>query len=556
MTIKRDTIMWNGWGWTAHSDEIAGREEFWTWLTSELGMPSLLATPARRLDELEPAQPRLSPAQRQSLVQILGADRVRDEAFERASHARGKSYHDLLRLRTGDLSELPDAVLYPRTTEEVQHVLAFAGEAGIAVVPYGGGTSAVGGVSALPGPFSRVVTLDLSGMDRVVEIDAVSGTITAEAGIGGGALEQALAEKSLTLGHYPEAFEFSTLGGWIAGRGAGQLSNRYGGPENWLISAKLATPNGVLATEDFPASAAGPRLTDFIIGSEGLFGVITEARLRLRPLPAKRIYEGYLFPDFASGMTAVRQAMREDIPTAMLRLSDEAETRFYRALDGARPATGWATRLREAWLEFRGLDSHAALVIAGFEGTRWSVLAARRAFGEIASRLGAASLGRGPGDLWLRDRFRAPYLRDCMLDRGLGVDTLETAASWAKLPGLYVAVRNALQRSIRECAPYPSAWGIVMCNMGHAYPDGASLAFTYIFPRAFEGDVAQWRQINDAAIAAAASHGGAVSHHHGIGGNGSMAAEKSPLGIDVLRAVKHTLDPKGILNPGKLIPPA
>lgn len=557
MTIERKKVMWNGWGWTARADDLAAREELWSWLASELGMPSLLATPAHPFEELAIAESRLSPGERGSFVAILGADRVRDDAFERASHARGKSYHDLLCLRAGDLGELPDAVLYPRGAEEVQQILAFAGEGGIAVVPYGGGTSIVGGVNASSGGLHAVVSLDLSAMDRVVEIDSMSGVATVEAGISGVSLEKSLAARALTLGHFPQSFEFSTLGGWIAHRSAGQLCNRYGGPQEWLLSARLATPKGALATEEFPASAIGPRLTDLIIGSEGVFGVITEARLRVRPAPESRAYQGYLFRDFASGITAVRQAMREDVPAAMLRLFDARETGFYRAMDDIGRAPTIAKRLADAYLELRGFDSRAALMIAAFEGTRRSVAAARRSFHAIAGRLGAVSLGNGLGERWLKDRYKGPYVRDSMLDRSLGADTLETAATWSRLPALYAAVRSTLESTIRQTAPYPASRGIVMCCIGHAYPEGASLDFTYIFPRAFDGEIAQWQAIKKAATDAVIAYGGTLSHHYGVGQEHLpwMATQMSPLGGDVLRAIKRTLDPNGILNPGKLIPP-
>jgi alkyldihydroxyacetonephosphate synthase len=213
MTIERNTIRWNGWGWAAHKDALAARDDVWNWLAGELGMPSLLATPARPLEEIALAPSRLSAAERNVLVAIVGADRVRDDTYERAFHALGRSYHDLLRLRAGDLTIAPDAVVYPRGADEILAVLALAGEAGIAIVPFGGGSSVVGGVSAERGPFRAVITLDLSGMDRVGEIDPVSGTATAEAGIYGTALEKALHAKGLTLGHYPQSYEFSTLGG-------------------------------------------------------------------------------------------------------------------------------------------------------------------------------------------------------------------------------------------------------------------------------------------------------------------------------------------------------
>ncbi len=326
MSIERSKIKWNGWGWAAHKDPFAGRDDLWTWLAEQLGMPSLLATPARPLEEIEVAESRLNPAERQAFAAILGADRVRTDNYERAFHARGRSYFDLLRLRAGDLSVAPDAVLYPRGEAEVLSTLSFASENGIAVVPYGGGTSVVGGVSAANGPFRSVVTLDLTGMDRVGEIDTVAETATAEAGIYGAALEKSLHAKGVTLGHYPQSFEFSTLGGWIAHRGAGQQSLRYGKAEDWLLAARVATPKGILTTNAFPASAAGPRLTDLLVGSEGAFGIVTEATVRVRKWPEQSDYRGFLFRDYAGGIAALREAAQDEIPIAMLRLSDAEET--------------------------------------------------------------------------------------------------------------------------------------------------------------------------------------------------------------------------------------
>jgi alkyldihydroxyacetonephosphate synthase len=556
MTIERNTIRWNGWGWAAHKDALAERDEVWDWLSHELGMPSLLATPARPIEEIKLAPSRLTPAERILLVSIVGADRVRDDTYERAFHALGRSYHDLLRLRAGDLATAPDAVIYPRGTSEILAILALASESGIAIVPYGGGTSVVGGVSAEPGPFKSALTLDLSGMDRMGDIDPGAGTASAQAGIYGIALEKALQAKGATLGHYPQSFEFSTLGGWIAHRGAGQNSIRYGKAEDWLVSAKLATPRGMFETESFPASAAGPRLTDLIAGSEGQFGIITEATFRIRPLPEASDYRGFLFRDFASGASAIRQAMQEDIPAAMLRLSDPEETRFYRAFGAIGKKPGVKNWIERSYLDYRGVDAKSCALIAGFEGSARDVAEGRRRFGALAKRLGAISIGRGTGERWREGRFHGPYLRDPMMDRGVGVDTLETAASWTKLDALAQAVRTALENTIRATAPTPGARGIVMCHMSHAYPTGASLYFTFIFPRALDGEIAQWQAIKKAASDAIASHGGTISHHHGVGEDHLpwMVNEKGALGLEALRAVKRVFDPKGILNPGKLIP--
>jgi alkyldihydroxyacetonephosphate synthase len=556
MSVDRTKIRWNGWGWAAHKDELGGREAVWTWLASELGMPALLATPARPLEELSLAAPALYVEDRKALNDIVGADRVRDDAYERAFHALGRSYFDLLRLRAGDLSLAPDAVVYPRGTEEVLALLALAAERGIAVIPYGGGTSVVGGVSAARGAFHSAITLDLSAMDRLIEVDPVSATVTAEAGIYGPALEKALQATGFTLGHHPQSFEFSTLGGWIAHRGAGQGSNRYGRAEDWLVGAKLATPRGLLVTSDFPASAAGPQIKDLVLGSEGIFGIVTEATVRVHALPAASDYRGYLFRDFDSGATAIRTAMQKGVEAAMLRLSDANETRFTRLYDGVGKNRSLARRLADVYLKMRGFDDKACALIGVFEGDAPAVVHARKEFDTIARKLGALPLGRAMGEHWRQTRFQAPYLRDPMMDRGLGVDTLETAANWSKLGALYAATRVALEAAILKTVPREGAKGIVMCHVSHSTADGASLTFTTIFPRALDGDIAQWKAIKQAASEAIVANGGTISHHHGVGEDHLpwIAQEKGTLGIEVLRAVKQALDPASVLNPGKLLP--
>ena len=556
MSFDRTKIRWNGWGWAAHKDDIGAHEAIWTWLASELVMPALLATPARPLEELTLQPSALSDEDRKGLRGIVGADSVRDDAYERAFHALGRSYYDLLRLRAGDLSTAPDAVVYPRATKEVLGVLAFAAERAIGVIPYGGGTSVVGGVTAARGKFTAAITLDMSAMDRLVDVDAVSGTATAEAGIYGPALEKALQAKGFTLGHHPQSFEFSTLGGWIGHSGVGQGSNRYGRAEDWLVGAKLATPRGLLSTGDFPASAAGPQLKDLVVGSEGIFGVITEATVRVHALPEASDYRGYLFRDFASGTAAVRKAMKDGIAATMLRLSDASETHFYRAYGQIGKRRTFAARLADLYLKIRKFDNKACVLIAGFEGNQSEAEAERKRFAAVARKHGALALGRNVGERWRQGRFHAPYLRDPLLDRGVGVDTLETAASWSKLDGLYAVTYGALEKAILETVPRDGARGIVMCHLSHSYLDGASLYFTTIFPRALDGDIAQWKTIKKAATDAIVANGGTLSHHHGVGEDHVpwIAQEKGELGVDVLRAIKSALDPAGILNPGKLLP--
>jgi alkyldihydroxyacetonephosphate synthase len=279
--------------------------------------------------------------------------------------------------------------------------------------------------------------------------------------------------------------------------------------------------------------------------------------VRLHPVPGAVEGRAWLFRDFASGANAIRQAVQSEVPAAMLRLSDAEETRFYRAYANVGTSQNWWRRAQQQFLRVRRYEQPCVL-IAQFEGDQRLVNAAKQHMGHIARAHAGMPLSSGPAERWRKGRFHGPYLRDPMLDRGLGVDTLETAASWSKLQSLYAAVKAALESTIAASAPRPGAKGIVMCHISHSYLDGASLYFTYIFPRALNGDdIAQWQAIKRAASDAVIAHGGTISHHHGVGEDHLpwMTQEKGPLGIEVLRAVKHTLDPKGILNPGKLIPP-
>lgn len=556
MGVERSKIRWNGWGWAARRDATAERDEPWAWLAGELGMPALLATPARPIEEVSLPPSQLDPETRSRLVGMLGEDRVREDRYERLFHAMGRSYHDLLMLRAGRPPDAPDAVLYPRGTDEVLTLLELAARRNIAVTPFGGGTSVVAGANAARGGFRCALTLDLSGMDRVLDIDSRSRTATVEAGIYGPNLESALHEKGLTLGHFPQSYEFSSLGGWIAHGGAGQNSDRYGRARDWLVGAKLATPRGLIDTRAFPASSAGPDLNALILGSEGAFGIVTEATVRLRARPRMRDYRGYLFPNFEQGAAAIRMASQQELSPAMLRLSDANETRFFRGHAAAQSAISASRQITDLYLRLRRFDSQACAMISGFEGEPNEVEEGRRRFAAIAGRLGAISLGKGIGRRWLKDRFYGPYLRDPMLDRGVGVDTLETSANWTNLESLHAAVCAALRSAMRETAPRPDARGVVLCHISHSYIDGASLYFTVIFPRLLDDEIGQWRKIKKAASDAIVSNGGTISHHHGVGLDHLpwIEAEKGALGIDVLRAIKRAVDPQGVLNPGKLIP--
>lgn len=518
-------MLWSGWGDPAKARELP--EPVCKLLHDLLGVREP-AQAAAELSEVRLPPHGLSAGAEAALGEITGAEHVRTGHEARVRHTRGKSTPDLLRMRAGDGSDAPDAVVLPGSPAEVVDVLRLCARERIAVVPFGGGTSVVGGLNAARDGFTGVIALDLARMNRLVDLDTESMVATFEPGVRAPEAERMLAEHGLTLGHFPQSFEYATLGGFAAARSSGQASAGYGRFDDMVVGLTLATPTGTLELGRAPKSAAGPDLRQLVLGSEGAFGVITALRLRVRTLPAERVYEGWRFPSFQAGSAALRALAQEGPLPTVLRLSDETET----MIGLARPdAIG-------------GGDS-GCLVIAGYEGAE--VAARREAAGAVLARLGGEPLGTAPGEAWEHGRFSAPYLRDSLLAVGATVETLETAGFWAGLPRLYDAVRLSLLGSLG--AP------LVMCHISHVYETGASLYFTVV--TAQHGDpVEQWAQAKEAVNAAIGEAGGTISHHHGVGRDhrDAYAAEIGPLGVEILRGVKERLDPDGIMNPGTLIP--
>ncbi|MEA2442426.1 MAG: alkyldihydroxyacetonephosphate synthase [Thermoleophilaceae bacterium] len=474
---------------------------------------------------------------------------ARTDREERVLHTAGKNYPDLVRLRSGDASGAPDGVLYPESHEEVARMLEICAEEGVAVVPFGGGTSVVGGVEPLRGRFDSVVALDLARIDHLTT-DRTSLLGTFGAGLRGPRAEARLAARGLTLGHFPQSFEFATIGGYAATRSAGQASTGYGRFDKLVLGLRMAAPAGEIVVQPFPATAAGPSLRELIVGSEGVLGVITEVTLSLRSLPGERRYEGWSFRGFDEGLEAFRGLAQTHAAPDVARLSDEEETRLAMALSAS---GSLVERLGKGYLRARGHDG-GCIVIAGYEGEPGEV-ARRAADGARTLRAaGGLSLGRRPGESWLRSRYHGPYLRDALLGRGVMVETLETATTWTRLRELHAGVTDAL-RGAMAARGTPA---LVGCHVSHVYPAGASLYFTWM-GRAEEGaELEQWRASKSAAMDAIVAHGGTITHHHAVGRDHApwMAAEVGELGVQTLRAVKERLDPAGIMNPGKLLPEA
>jgi alkyldihydroxyacetonephosphate synthase len=392
------------------------------------------------------------------------------------------------------------------------------------------------------------ITLDLSRMDSLVEADRTSLTATFQPGITGPRAETLLASRGFTLGHYPQSFEFATIGGYVATRSAGQASTGYGRIDELVLGLRCATPRGELQVKPFPATAAGPSLLDLIVGSEGTLGVITEATLCVRPLPEASRYEGWSFRSFEQGCEAFRAMEQAEASPEAARLSDESETALSIALASSGSVTERAGR---AYLRLRGHE-HGCLAILGFEGSEVEIERRRNRTSEILRAADGLSLGARPGRAWLRGRYAGPYLRDALLDRGVLAETLETATSWSRLAELYNAVGDALRESLSARGTPP----LVMCHVSHLYRSGASLYYTFIAAQETGAELDQWRAAKTAASNAIVAHGGTITHHHAVGRDHApwMPTEVGDLGIELLRAAKERLDPRGIMNPGKLLP--
>jgi alkyldihydroxyacetonephosphate synthase len=535
------------WGWGDPEQPPGLPEHALAFLRETVGVADCPRPPVA-LEHVRVAPSALSERTAGALRAIVGADGVQDDHDERVRHAAGKGYPDLVRLRAGTPVGAPDAVVMPADHAQVRAVLELCARDSLAVVPFGGGTSVVGGVEPLRGEHAAVIALDTRQMGAVLGLDRESLTVAVQGGMRGPALERELAAHGLTLGHFPQSFEYVSLGGCAATRSAGQASTGYGSIAKMVLGLRLAAPIGEIALAAGPASAAGPDLRELVVGSEGTLGVISELSLRVRAAPTERVYEGVFFETFAAGVQALRTLAQADAAPAVARLSDEAETRMSLALAGSGGVKG---RLGRAYLGARGYRE-GCLAILGFEGAADDVAHRRRRALELVRVHGGLKVGRSPGEAWSKARFSAPYLRDELLTHGVMVETLETATCWSNVQALHREVARAIAEALDACGTE----GLVMCHVSHLYETGASLYFTFLARQLQDDEIGQWRAVKRAASRAIVEHGGTITHHHAVGRDHApwMEREVGAEGVAALRALKRELDPAGIMNPGKLLP--
>lgn len=478
---------------------------------------------------------------------------------ERVIHAYGKGFRDLFRLRSGQALGAPDLVIYPESERDVELILCAAAERDVVVIPFGGGSNIAGCLERTDdrgGNGRTVVSLDMRRMRKLLDVDAHSCTARIEAGIFGPDLEQQLREHGVTLGHFPDSFLHSTLGGWIATRSAGMQSDKYGKIEDMVIALRMVTTEGVLATRTVPKSSNGIDVNHLCIGSEGTLGVITEATMRVHPRPEARIVSGYLFPEFEGGIEAVHECVRRECAPAMVRLNDPDKSALSMAFRP--PASGITAAVNRAfktylWVKGFALP-RACLMLTAFEGTKAGVDRQRREVQSIYRRLGAVNMGATAGKSFEATKYDFPHIRDFLLDRDVTTDVSETSTVWGNIVPLYQRTMAAIRANIAESGVRPWAG----CHISHTYQSGASVYFTFGFKQQEGREMEQYLRVKRAAQQSFMDCGATLSHHHAVGTEHLpwLAADISQLGVQAVAAIKRGLDPNNVMNPGRLQPSA
>ncbi|HEV8297991.1 MAG TPA: FAD-binding oxidoreductase [Acidimicrobiales bacterium] len=549
-------MKWWGWGEEHVAFTHADKPALAPFVRAHLGV-DLDAPPTARpsFEALDVPPGRAGAGLRARLEGIVGAAHVSDDALDRVVHTYGKSLRDLVRVRRGDLGRLPDLVLTPGSEAEVSEIVQLALEENAVVIPFGGGTNIAGSLEPPPEESRPVLSIDLGRMDRVLDVDAVSGLARVQAGVRGPSLEAQLNARGFTLGHFPDSFAHSTLGGWIATRSSGMQSDKYGDIADITRALRVVTPTGLLATRPVPSTSTGPSVREMVLGSEGRLGVITEATVHVHRVPEVRTILAYFFPTWSAALAAMRDIAASDATPSVTRVSDARETQFSLA---TKRAPTIVDRLQSTALKLylrrrRGYDlAEMCLSFIGFEGAAAHVKSQRKAVGRLVSRHGGTCVGAGPGELYDQKKFDTPYIRDFLLDRGVYADVSETSAPWAGLGPLYDTVVADAQRAFAAIG----VRGWIMCHLSHSYHAGACLYFTFAFtPSTANDGLAQYDAVKSAIQQAFVDNGATLSHHHGVGLEHARWLEQdlSPAGAAMIQVLVDGVDPGRNFNPGKIV---
>jgi alkyldihydroxyacetonephosphate synthase len=550
-------MKWWGWGVEGVSFHHENKPAFRPFVINAIDLDVNTAPAApMSLDDLAIPAPLIGDQLLAELTDAVGAENAAQDDLDRIVHTYGKSARDLLRVRAGDIPRVPDVVVYPDNEAEVQLIVDRAVAADAVIIPYGGGSNISGSLHAPEDETRPVISLDLGRLNQVIDIDEDSGLARIQAGAQGPDLEEQLAVRGWTLGHFPDSFTHSTLGGWVATRSSGMQSDKYGDISDIARGMRVVMPGKVLEIRPLPHTSTGPSVREMVLGSEGRLGVITEVTVQVHRIPEVRLILGYLFPSWEAGLAAMQEISTSDAHPSITRVSDAKETAFSfatRKKSGRISISSLISKGMMKVLQRRGwkLDE-VCLSFIGYEGGKAHVARQKAIVKDIVSRHGGIVVGKGPGELYDQKKFDTPYIRDFLLDRGAIGDVSETAAPWSKLLPLYTNVLAAAEKVYAHLG----VAGWIMCHLSHSYHSGACLYFTFAFKHDGVDPLGQYEPLKNAIQQAFVDSGGTLSHHHAVGTEHAAWLEQdiSAAGVHMIDGLFTAMDPGRNLNPGKIIP--
>jgi len=549
-------MKWWGWGVEGVAFHHEDKPGFRPFVIEAVDLDvSVEPTPSRSLDLLEVPRPLIPAELVAELRDAVGPDNLVNTDQDRIVHTYGKSVRDLLRLRAGDIPRVPDVVVYPGSEEEVQLVVDRAVAANAVLIPFGGGSNISGSLHAPESETRPVISVDMGRMNRVLSVDEESGLAQVQAGVLGPDLEEQLGALGWTMGHFPDSFTHSTLGGWVATRSSGMQSDKYGDISEITRGLRVVQPGKVLVLRPLPSTSTGPSVREMILGSEGRLGIITEVTVQVHRIPENRLILGYLFPSWDAGLAAMQEISTSDAHPSVTRVSDGRETRFSfatRRKSGGLSISSLVSKGLMKVLERRGWQlDQSCLSFIGYEGGKAHVDRQKAIVKDIVGKHGGIVLGKGPGALYDQKKFDTPYIRDFLLDRGAIGDVSETAAPWSKLKPLYDNVLAAANGAFAELGVV----GWIMCHLSHSYHSGACLYFTFAFKHDGEDPLGQYDRVKSAIQQTFVDSDGTLSHHHAVGTEHAPWLEQdiSAPGVHLIDGLFAAIDPGGNFNPGKIV---
>ena len=532
--------LWNGWG-NEDSDHTMELNDGLRMLLQALVGPGT-ALPQATLDDVIATVPD---------TRLETHPLINTDPEIRVRHARGQSLPDWLDMHSGNVDTFPDGVALPESSEEVRELLDYASRKNLTVIPYGGGTSVVGHINPEQSE-TPVLTIDMGRMNSMLNIDIESQLATFGAGTPGPIVEKELKKHGYTLGHFPQSWELSTLGGWVASRSSGQQSLHYGRIENMFAGGKIETLKGTLDIPTIPASSAGPDIREMILGSEGRMGIITEVAIRITPLPEEEKFQVVFFPSWNVGIGVARELIQQRVALSMVRLSNPLETTSLLYMGAGSDSSG-VTALEKALSE-KGIGSGKVMMTLGVTGTARHCKEAYQLAIDHCNAHGGVSDDSGIGENWAHGRFRAPYLRDPLGSEGYAADTMETAVDWSKVSKAAENIESAIRTALSDEGEQVH----VYTHLSHVYGQGSSIYTTYLFRLGdtYEKGMGRWIKLKQAGAEQIVAIGGTISHQHGVGQDHKryLKSEKGELGIAAINNLCELFDPKGQMNPGKLLP--